>query len=428
MTFLERIFHLSQRGTSVRTEILAGITTFSTMVYIVFLNPVILADAGMDFSAVMVSTILAAALATLLMGIYGDYPFAQAPGMGLNAYFTYGVVITMGHTWQAALGASFVAGAVFLILNLMGLRRRIMEAIAPSLRIAVTAGLGLFLALIGLKNVGLIAPDAVTVVSLGRIDSPELLMAGIGLIATTVLLAREVRGAFIFGIALVWLISLVGGYTTWQGAFALPPSVAPTFLQLDIKAALQPAMLGTVTSFVFIAIFDTAGTLTALAEQGGFLDNKGRLPRAQRALVTDAVATMLGAAVGTSVMTTYLESAAGIQAGGRTGLTAIIVALLFLCTLAGSIPIYATTPVLLIIGAMMLRPVTRLNWDDPTEMIPAFLILVTIPLTFSIATGIGVGFIVYPAIKLLTGRHRDIHALTWILGIGFFLKFIFLPE
>lgn len=433
MVLFERMFRLSERGTTLRTECIAGLTTFSTMVYIVFLNPIILADAGMDFGAVMVSTILAAATATLLMGLYADYPFAQAPGMGLNAYFAYVVVIGMGHTWQAALGASFVAGAVFLLLNLLGLRRRIMEAIAPPLRIAVTAGLGLFLSLIGLKNIGLIAPDDVTVVSLGAVASPPVLMAGLGLIATTVLMARKVKGALFFGIAFVWIVSLISGHTTWNGIFAMPPSVTPTLLQLDIAAAFQPAMLGAVTSFVFIAIFDTAGTLTALAEQGGFLDSDGRLPRSQRALVTDAVATMIGAAAGTSVMTTYLESAAGIEAGGRTGLTAAVVALLLLCTLflspvVGSIPIYATTPALLIIGAMMMKPLVRLDWDDPTDSVPAFVILVTVPMTFSIGTGIGIGFIMYPLIKLLAGRHKEVHPLTWILGTGFFLKFVFLPD
>jgi len=425
------MFHLKKNGTSLTREFVAGLTTFATMGYIIFVNPLILQDAGMDFGAVMVATIIATALSTLIMGLYANYPFVQAPGMGLNAFFTYAVVINMGHSWQEALGASFVAGLLFFLLNLIGFRKLIMEAIPPALRRAITSGMGLFLALIGLKNLGVIVANPNTMVSLGNITAPPVLIATAGLIVTAVMMARGIKGAILLGIFFCWVMGLITGLTQWQGFVALPPSIAPTFLKMDIAAAFKPDMLGVLISFLFIAIFDTAGTLIGLAEHGGFLNKEGKLPRASKALTTDAIGTMVGAACGTSPMTTYLESSAGIEVGGRTGLTATIVAALFILSLffsplAASIPFFATAPVLIIIGSMMMRSMTQISWADATESIPAFLVMLTIPLTFSIATGIGIGFLTYPLIKLFCGQGKSVHWLAWILAILFALKFAFI--
>jgi len=424
-------FRLKDNNATVTTEFLAGLTTFATVAYIIVVNPLILSQAGMDFNAVMVATILAASVSTFMMGFYANYPFVQAPGMGLNAYFTYGVVISMGHRWEEALGASFIAGFLFLVLNLLGLRRLIMDAIPAGLRRAITGGIGLFLAFISVKNIGLIVENPNTLVELGDITSPEVLLAGFGLVTITVLMARNVKGAIILGILLSWTIGLALRLVEWKGIVAMPPSIAPTFLKLDIIAAFNPQMSDVLISFLFIAIFDTAGTLIGLAEQGGFLDAHGKLPRARKALVTDAIGTMVGALAGTSPMTTFLESSSGIEAGGRTGLTAVVAAALFLLSLffgplAASIPFFATAPVLIIIGALMLKTLRNLRWNDPSEVIPAFVVMLMIPLTFSIATGIAVGFIIYPFTKLLCGRYKEIHWLGWILAILFIAKFAFM--
>lgn len=422
------LFHLKARGTTVRTECLAGLTTFATMAYIIVVNPMVLSSAGMDFGAVMVATILTAAASTLLMGLYANYPFAQAPGMGLNAYFTYGVVLTMGLSWQTALGSCAIAGFFFLLFNLFGWRQKLMEAIPPSLRLAVTAGLGCFLAVIGLKNVGVIVSNTDTVVALGSVTTPEALLTGVGLVVIAALTAKKVRGAILLGIMCTWLLGLACGLTAWEGLVAMPPSLAPTFLQLDIAAAVRPEATAVLVAFLFIAIFDTAGTLIGLAEQGELLDSAGKLPHAKKALVSDAAGTMLGAVLGTSPVTTYLESASGIEAGGRTGLTSVVVAMLLLLSLffsplVGAIPLFATSPVLLIVGAMMLRAIRKVPWEDATEAIPAFIIFITIPLTFSIATGIALGFITYPVIKTLSGRYRETTLLGWAIAVGFAAKF-----
>lgn len=411
---------------------MAGLTTFSTMAYIIFVNPMILSSTGMDFGAVMVATILSAAIATFIMGVYANYPFALAPGMGLNAYFTYGVVLGMGHSWQIALATTFIAGFGFLVLNLLRLRELVMSAIPRSLRLAVTSGIGIFIAFIGLQNGNIIQSHPATLLTVGDITSSQAYLTGLGLIVTTALMSLGFRSAIFMGILLNWLIGLATGLVEWQGLVAMPPSVMPTLLQMDLAGALKPELVWVVVSFLFIAVFDTTGTLIGLAEQGGFVDSKGKLPRAQQALVTDAIGTMVGASLGTSPVVTYLESASGIAAGGRTGLTAVVVAGLFLMAmffspLAASIPLFATSPTLIIIGALMLKPIVRLDWDDPTEFIPAFVALTTIPFTFSIGTGIGLGFVTYALVKLLSGRAREVHWLTWVLASLFLFKFCLDP-
>ncbi len=429
--FLERFFKLSENKTTIRTEFAAGLTTFSTMAYILVVNPQILSVAGMDFGAVMVATIISTVIGTLCMGLFANYPFALAPGMGLNAYFTYGIVLGVGATWEIALGTCFIASLTFFVLNAMGIRTKIMNAIPPSLRLATVGGIGLFLAFIGFKNVKLIESHKETLVTLGKVTEPEIALTALGIIVVTALMNRGIKSAIILSILLNWSLGLVFGLVKWQGLLALPPSLSPTLLKLDIIGALNPLYIPVILSFVFVAIFDTAGTLFGLAEQGHFTDKEGHIPRANKAQVNDAIGTAVGALVGTSPLTTYLESASGVAAGGRTGLTALFVALFFLLSLfispfAASVPHFATAPVLIVIGAMMLKEMTRLPWDEPSEYIPAFIVLITIPLTFSIATGIALGFITYPLIKLLSGKVRDVGSLVWGIAALFILRFFYI--
>ncbi|MDP1836653.1 MAG: NCS2 family permease [Chlamydiales bacterium] len=425
---LYNFFQLEQHKTNIRTELLAGLTTFSTMAYIIVVNPIIMKVAGMDFGAVMVATILAASLATLIMGLYANYPFALAPGMGLNAFFAYTLVIDQQLPWQIALGACFWAGFFFLLLNVLGVRQLILEAIPETLRVTLTAGIGLFLAFIALNNLHVVVSHPETLVTVGDLRSPEILLAALGLITSCILIALGYRGAILISILLVWVVGLITGNAEWQGIFALPPDISPTFMQLELFDALKPEYLGTVLTFAFIAIFDAAGTIAGLAEQGNFLDKDKKLPRVRRVFVADAIGTMVGSAVGTSPMTTYLESGAGVTAGGRTGLVAVVVAVLFLLSLflaplIASIPFYATASALIIIGAQMLVPLNRVNFDDVTEYIPGFMVLIIIPLTFSISTGIALGLILFPIMKVLTGRVKEVHWLVWILAALFILKF-----
>ena len=430
--WLDRQFRLRARGTSVQREAFAGFTTFATMAYIIIVNPTILAEAGMDFGAVMVATILSAITATLVMGLYAGYPFALAPGMGLNAFFAYSLVIKQGVSWQIALGASFWAGVVFLILNIFGFRDLLIRALPRSLRIGMTGGIGLFLAFIGLQNIAVIVPDPTTVVTLGAVNTPEVLYATFGLVVSTALVARRVPGAILISILLTWIAALATGDAEWKGVFSLPPSPLPTLGQLDLWGALSFNALSIVAALTFIAVFDAAGTVTSLAEMGGFYDQQGHLPRAQRVFYADAIGTMAGGFFGTSPMTTYLESAAGVSAGGRSGLTALVIAFLFfiflfLYPLAQSIPVFATAPALLLIGAQMLAPLAQLPMDDPVEMLGVFLVVLLIPLTFSIATGLAIALVIYPLIKLLAGRAREVHWLLWLLALLCALKLTFIP-
>jgi len=425
---LERYFRLSEHGTSVRTEIVAGATTFLTMAYIVFVNPMILADAGMDRGAVFVATCLAAAVGTLLMGLYANYPIALAPGMGLNAYFTYTVVGQMGYTWQVALGAVFLSGILFLALALSPLRVWVVNAIPRSLKLAISAGIGLFLAIIGLKNAGIVVAHPVTLVTVGDLTAPPAWLAAIGFVAILALDRIRFPGAIITAILGVTAVGVLSGLSPFNGVVSAPPSVAPTFLQLDIAGALEIGLLTVIFAFFFVDLFDTAGTLVGVCTRAGLLDSDGRLARLREALVADSVATVAGAAFGTSTTTSYVESAAGTNAGGRTGLVAVVVAVLFLLALffaplATTVPAYATAPALVFIACLMTRSITEVDWEDVTEYAPAVITMIAMPLTFSIATGIGFGFITYAAAKAVTGQVDRLHPAVVALGLAFVLKF-----
>lgn len=425
---LERLFALEANNTDARREIIAGITTFLTLAYIVFVNPSILAAAGMDQGAVFVATCLAAAIGTAVMGLYANYPVALAPGMGLNAYFTYGVVLGMGHTWQVALGAVFLSGLIFLILSILPVREWIINAIPRSLKIAISAGIGLFLAIIALKNAGIVVDHPATLVTLGDLKQPAPLLATAGFLAIAVLTARRVPGAIIIAILGVTALSVLLGVTENHGVVSMPPSVAPTFMQMDIAGALNVGLVAIVFAFLFVDLFDTAGTLVGLAHRAGLLDENGRLPRLRKALLADSTATIAGAMLGTSTTTSYIESASGINAGGRTGMTACVVALLFLACLflsplADTVPAFATAPALLFVACLMVRGLSEIDWDDITDVAPAVITAIAMPLTFSIATGIGFGFISYVLIKAFSGRLDQTEPAVWILAGLFVVKF-----
>ncbi len=425
---IERFFKLTENGTDVRTELLAGATTFLTLAYIVFVNPSILAASGMDHGAVFVATCLAAAFGTAIMGLYANYPVALAPGMGLNAYFTYGVVLGMGHTWQIALGAVFLSGVIFLVLSLLPVREWIINAIPQPLKIAISAGIGLFLAIIALKNAGIVADHPATLVTLGDLSKPEPLLASAGFIIIAALTARRVPGAILIAILAITAAGVMLGVSTSGGVFAMPPSMAPTFMQMDLAGALNIGLVTIIFAFLFVDLFDTAGTLVGLAHRAGMLDENGRLPRLRKALVADSSATIAGAMMGTSTTTSYIESAAGINAGGRTGLTAVVVAILFLACLflsplAGTVPAYATAPALLFVACLMTRGLAEINWDDITDVAPAVITAISMPLTFSIATGIGFGFISFAVIKALSGRTDQVGVGVWVIAALFVVKF-----
>lgn len=428
---LSRYFGLAEHNTTVRREVLAGCTTFLTMAYIIFVNPSILAEAGMDHGAVFVATCIASAIATAIMALYANYPLALAPGMGLNAYFAYGVVLGLGYTWQVALGAVFLSGVIFLILSVLPIREYIINSIPRSQKMAISAGIGLFLGIIALKNAGLVIDHPATLVTLGDLTSAGTLLACIGFIVMVVLEQRRVPGAIIITILLVTAVGVAFGVSPRGGIVSLPPSLAPTFLQLDIAGALEIGFLTIVFAFLFVDLFDNAGTLVGVAHRAGLLDKDGRLPRVGRVLIADSCAPMIGAVLGTSTVTSYVESAAGVKVGGRTGLTALVVAILFLgalffAPLAGTVPAYATAPALFYVACLMARGLTEIDWEDATEYAPAVVTAITMPLTFSIANGIALGFITYAAIKLLSGRHRDVSITMGILAIAFIAKFALL--
>ena len=429
MATLESFFKLSEHGTTVRTELLAGLTTFLTMAYIIFVNPSILGDAGMPKGAVFVATCLIAALGTLIMGLYANYPIALAPGMGLNAYFAYVVVLGMGFKWQAALGAVFISGCLFLLVTLTGLREQIIKGIPHSLRVAITVGIGMFLAIIALKSAGIVAPSKATYVTLGDLHQPSVVLATIGFFVIAVLDKLKVRGAILAGILLVTVLSFFFGGNQFGGIFSAPPSIAPTFFQLDIQGAMSVGILNVVLVFFLVELFDATGTLMGVAKRAGLLV-PGKMDRMNKALLADSGAIFAGSLLGTSSTTAYIESASGVQAGGRTGLTAVTVAVLFLACLmisplAGSVPAYATAPALFFVACLMLRDLVELEWDDSTEVIPAAVTALVMPFTYSIANGLAFGFITYAMLKLFTGRARDVHYMVWIIALIFLYKFIF---
>ena len=428
---LERYFQLSAHGTTVKTELLAGLTTFLTMAYIIFVNPDILSAAGMPKDSVFVATCLAAALGSLVMGLYANYPIALAPGMGLNAYFAFAVVKGMGYTWQMALGAVFISGCLFILISLFKLREAIVNAIPRSLKFAISAGIGLFLAIIGLKNAGLIAAHPATFVTLGDLHQPGPVLAVLGFFIIVALEQRKVPGAIIIGILAVTVAAVALGLAPFGGIVAMPPSIAPTFLQMDLAGALNMGLLTVVLTFFLVELFDASGTLVGVAHRAGLLDADGKLPRLKRALLADSTAIAAGAVLGTSSTTAYIESAAGTAVGGRTGLTAVTVALLFLAALvfaplAGTVPAYATAPALCYVAVLMLRGLAEITWDDLTEAAPAVVTAITMPFTFSIAHGIAFGFITYAAIKLLAGRVKELPPMVAVIAVVFVLKFALL--
>lgn len=428
---LDRFFQIGARGSTLRRELTAGLTTFLAMSYILFVNPQILSEAGMDPGAVFVATCLATAAGTLIMGLYANFPIAVAPGMGLNAFFTYGVVIGMGVPWQVALGAVFLSGVTFLALSLLPIREWIINAIPHDLKLAISAGIGLFLLIIGLTNVGLVVDSPATLVTMGSLTSTPVVLAIVGFLLIALLEARRVPGAILIGILVTALLGVALGLAQFGGIASAPPSVAPTLLALDVESAFTLALVGVIISLLFVDMFDTAGTLIAVAHKAGLLDEDGKLPGMRRALVADSTATIIGAAIGTSSVTSYVESAAGVRAGGRTGLTAVVVAGLFLLALllsplAGMIQSYATGPALIFVGCVMVSGLAEIDWEDATSFVPAVITAVGMPFTYSIATGLGLGFIAYAVLKVGTGKAREAGVGVLVLAALFLLKFAFI--
>jgi AGZA family xanthine/uracil permease-like MFS transporter len=427
---IDRLFQLSLNRTTVRTEIVAGATTYLTMAYIAFVNPAILAAAGMDRGAVFVATCLAAALATLLMALFANYPLALAPGMGTNAYFAYSVVKGLHYSWPVALGAVFISGALFLILSLTRVRALIVDAIPRSQKVAISAGIGLFLGIIALKDAGIVTASPETLVTLGNLKAPPALLASAGFIVMVALDRLAVPGAVIIAMLGTAAAGILLGVSPFEGIVAAPPSLAPTFLALDLRGALDAGLATIVFVFLFVDLFDNTGTLIAVAHRAGLLDRDGRLPRVERVFIADSLAAMAGALLGTSTVTSYIESAAGVKAGGRTGLVGVTVAALFVLTLflaplAGSVPGYATAPALLFVACLMARGFAELDWEDASEYAPAVVTALTMPLTFSIANGIALGFIAYVAIKLLAGRFGEVGPAMAALAALFVVKYAF---
>ncbi|KTT03815.1 guanine permease [Pseudomonas oryzihabitans] len=424
---LERLFQLKAHNTSVRTELLAGVTTFLAMAYILFVNPSILGATGMDKGAVFVATCLAAAIGSALMGLIANYPIALAPGMGLNAFFTYTVVLHLGHTWQVALGAVFLSALMFFLLSIFRIREWIINSIPLPLRSGIAAGIGLFLALIALQTAGIVVGNPATLVGLGDLSKPGPLLAILGFFLIVVLEARKVTGAVLIGILAVTVIAIALGVSAFGGVVSMPPSLAPTFLQLDIKGALDVGLISVIFAFLFVDLFDNSGTLIGVAKRAGLMGKDGHLPKMGRALIADSSAAMFGSLLGTSTTTSYIESAAGVSAGGRTGLTAVVVAVLFLLALffaplAGSVPAFATAPALFFIAVLMASGLAEIDWDDLTTAAPVLVTALAMPLTYSIANGIAFGFITWTVLKLLSGRTRELNSALIVLSILFVIK------
>ncbi|MBH0006001.1 NCS2 family permease [Psychrobacter sp. SWN149] len=431
MNAIERYFGINGENTTIKTEIIAGITTFLTMAYIIFVNPNVLADAGMDKGAVFVATCLAAAVGCFIMGIYARLPVALAPGMGLNAFFTYGVVLGMGYAWQTALGAVFLSGCIFVLLSLFKIREAIINAIPTSLKHGVVAGIGAFLAFIALQSAGIIVNHDATLVGLGDMTSFGPAMASLGFVVIIGLSYKRVPGAVTIGILLVALISLLMGYTQFTGIVSAPPSIAPTLMQLDIAGAFDVGMISVIFAFLFVDLFDTAGTLIATTSQAKLIDKDGNIPNMGKALLADSTATVAGSLLGTSSTTSYIESISGIASGGRTGLMAVTVGVLFLLSiffspLAGMIPAYATAGAIFYVAVLMMGTLKDIEWSDLTEAAPVVVVLLFTPLTYSIADGIALGFITFTAVKVVAGKFADISIAVWLLTIILLVKIIFL--
>lgn len=444
--FLERQFKLKEHKTDVKTEIMAGVTTFMTMAYILIVNPGMLAETGMDYGGVFTATALASAIACISMAFMANYPFALAPGMGLNAFFTYTVVFGMSHTWQFALTAVFIEGIIFIVLSFLNVREAIFNSIPMNLKKAVSVGIGLFIALIGLINAGIVGTGKMLtidganvlnegglVITLGNLKSPSAILALIGLFVTGFLLAKKVKGALFFGILISTIIGIPMGvsFMPQDGLFSLPPSLAPVMLKFEWANILSFDMLIVVFTFLFVDIFDTVGTLIGVSSKAGLLEKDGKLPRVKQALLADAIGTTVGACLGTSTVTTYVESASGVSEGGRTGLTALTAAGMFLLALIfapvfGMVPGAATAPALILVGLFMMSPIKEINLDDYTEAIPAFLTIVMMPFSYSIAEGIVFGMVSYVILKVIAGKAKDVSPIMYILAVLFILKEIFM--
>jgi len=414
----------------VRRELVGGVTTFMTMAYIVVINPQILAQAGMPADGVVFATCISAAVASLVMGLYANYPIAMAPGMSLNAYFTYSVCLGMGIPWRTALGVVFLSGVLFVLLTITRVREQIVNGIPNCLKHSTAAGIGMFIAFVGLRNAKLVVANPATFVGIGSLSLPEVQVACFGLVFTLVLMARKVNGAILIGIAGTMLFGILRGLTHWPTAWLSMPHPGGTFLQLDLRAAVHLGLFEIVFAFLFVDLFDNVGTLVGVCEQGGFVKD-GRIPRVGRALLADGVGTVFGALTGTSTVTSYIESASGVAAGARTGLSNVFVALLFLMAvffspIAGAIPAFATAPALVLVGALMTQSISHVAWGDFTEAFPAFLTMLTMPLTFSIATGLSLGVIGYTVVKVGTGRYREVSIVLWILTLLFILRYVYL--
>lgn len=429
-SFLDRYFGLTQHGTNVRTEMVAGVTTFLTMVYIVFVNPTILANAGMDKGAVFVATCIAAAVSSAVMALYANYPIALAPGMGLNAFFAFTVVLGYKYSWQQALAAVFCSGVLFFLISIFRIREYVVNSIPRNLKFAISAGVGLFLGIIALEQAKLVVAHPVTLVTFGDMKNPPAILCLLGFVLILALNQLRVVGGTLIGILVVALIGIPLGQATFGGIVSMPPSLAPTLLQLDFSRTFELTFIIVVFSFLFIDVFDNAGTLVGVAHRAGLLDEQGNLPRMKQALVSDSFAAMFGALIGTSTTTSYIESAAGVAAGGRTGLTALVVAALFLLALffsplAGMIPAYASAAALLYVACVMARGLADLDWQDLTEYGPAVVAAISMPLTYSIATGIGLGFITYALAKIFSGKIAEAKPAVLVLAVLFAVKFAF---
>ena len=429
--FLNNFFQLDLNNTDVKSEIIAGFTTFLTMAYIIFVNPQIMEASGMDKGAIFVGTCLAAAIACLIMGVFANWPIGLAPGMGLNAFFTYTVVGEMGYSWEIALGAVFIAGILFFVMSVTNLRGWMIASIPMNLRIAMGAGVGLFIGIIGLKSGGIIITNDATLLALGDFTNIETLLAATGFLIISALSIRKIPGAIIIGILIITLIAIFADLIQFKGVISTPPDIAPTFMKLDILGALNLGMLTVIMSFLFVNLFDTTGTLVGVATRANLLDENGEAESLDKALKADSGASIFGTFFGCSPVTSYVESSAGVEAGGRTGLTAVVVGILFilamfLSPLASIIPAYATAGALVYVAILMLGGMEKLNWSHVTELLPALIILIMIPLTFSIADGIALGFLSYVVLKITNGEIKSITYAAWFLTIIFISKFIFL--
>ena len=428
---LDNVFRLNVNGTNIKREILAGFTTFITMSYIIFVNPQIMSTTGMDFGAVFVGTCLAASIACFIMGFVANWPVGLAPGMGLNAFFTYSVVGEMGYSWETALGAVFLSGILFFIMSVTPLRKWMIDSIPTNLRIAMASGVGFFIGFIGLKNGGIIVSNDATFLSLGDFSNIETLLSALGFLLIAILTIRNIKGSIIISILVITLISLTSGLVEFNGVISYPPSLSPVFLKLDIIGAIDITMISIIASFLFVNLFDTTGTLFGVATRANFIDEKGNISNLDKALKCDSSTSIIGTFFGCAPVTSYVESSSGIESGGRTGLTAITIGFLFLFSiflspLASIVPSYATSGALIYVSFLILSGLQKLDWTDLSELIPSLIIVVMIPLTFSIADGISLGFIAFIVMKIASGNIKTISSGSWFLTLIFVSKFIFL--